>query len=408
RYKKDDNYYSENPFVHFNNSPDSPSVLLNYGWQLEKETGGYLHFTRPGKDSGVSASYIKDKNVFYIFTSSTEFDNNKGYLPSTALAILAFGGDKKKTYRYLVEQGYGIVRPDVERRVLKAAATKGASLPKNFSDEAKDSFIKERERLSETYPYGVFWNGDAVAGYKINRERLYHIASSLGIRLYDHQEICQISGHVVKKVPPRFFFDSIKGYIKEEDSDTQEAICNAFEAFLQNAGKFTISRLPEIDMGAFIHSTKTTSFKFFKNCYLALKSSRYKIHQYSDLKSNKSGTWHDQIQQRDFSPMPESEFAQGLYGEFLRLSILNIDAIKPVLGYLAHDYKDESMGYIIVLTEAVSNPKDGGGSGKNIFCSLLSGTTTQKDVAGSQIQLNEKFLQSWNGERVFCISDVGK
>src|SRR5690606_40633061 len=67
--------------------------------------------------------------------------------------------------------GYGIVRPDVERRVLKAAATKGASLPKNFSDEAKDSFIKERERLSETYPYGVFWNGDAVAGYKINRDR---------------------------------------------------------------------------------------------------------------------------------------------------------------------------------------------------------------------------------------------
>jgi hypothetical protein len=66
------------------------------------------------------------------------------------------------------------------------------------------------------------------------------------------------------------------------------------------------------------------------------------------------------------------------------------------------------MGYIIVLTEQCEDPKQGGGSGKNIFASLLGHSTTFKNIPGTQVQFDEKFLQSWNYERILSISDVPK
>jgi hypothetical protein len=82
--------------------------------------------------------------------------------------------------------------------------------------------------------------------------------------------------------------------------------------------------------------------------------------------------------------------------------------IKKVVGFLAHDYKDSAMGYIVILVEKVSDPKKGGGSGKNIFGQLFNYTTTYVSKPGEQANLNEKFLQSWNGERIFALSDLPK
>jgi hypothetical protein len=43
-----------------------------------------------------------------------------------------------------------------------------------------------------------------------------------------------------------------------------------------------------------------------------------------------------------------------------------------------------------------------------VFSSLFKFTTTYKNIPGTQVQFNEKFLQSWSGQRVFSISDVPK
>jgi len=84
------------------------------------------------------------------------------------------------------------------------------------------------------------------------------------------------------------------------------------------------------------------------------------------------------------------------------------DHIRKIIGYLSHQFKDETVSYITVLTESCPDPKNGGGSGKNIFCSLFGHTTTFKSIPGTQVRYDEKFMQSWNGERIFCISDPDK
>ena len=50
---------------------------------------------------------------------------------------------------------------------------------------------------------------------------------------------------------------------------------------------------------------------------------------------------------------------------------VNEDYLLSCIGYLAHEYKDETAAYIIVLTEQCENPKDGGGAGKNVFSELF-------------------------------------
>ena len=86
---------------HYNESSHFIDVLEKYGWQIESKTGQKTYFTRPGKASGISAEFDEGKNVFYVFTSSTEFESNKGYNPFQVFTILEHGGDFSKAAKSL-------------------------------------------------------------------------------------------------------------------------------------------------------------------------------------------------------------------------------------------------------------------------------------------------------------------
>jgi hypothetical protein len=398
------NYYDENPFEHFNNSPAGEAVLEDAGWQaMDKDSNLFKWFTRPGKDHGVSASWNKQKRVFYIFTSSTELDPAKGYHPSTALSILLHGGDKRKTYQYLVNAGYGKVKRRVEQKAIRSKALTGKPLPANFSDEAHEQLQTVVATIAETYPYGIFWYEEEET-IKINREKLYRVAEGLGFRLHNAQ-IVQIIGYKVRKATYRYFQDEVKAYIKEEDADFYEQVANSLESFFQRSGQFTVTRLTLLDNTRFLQSSRHECVKFYRNGLITITASGISFHDYQLIESL---VWEDQINERIF--IPTEDQTKSPYYRFLQHAI-GFDPTNHLLktiGYLSHDYKDGSMGYIIVLTESCPDPKHGGGSGKNIFSALLSYTISFKNIPGSQIQYNEKFLQAWNFERVFSISDVPK
>lgn len=401
--KQDQSYYDENPFEHYNGSTEAETVLANYGWKFLKQSNLFIWFTRPDKDKGISASFNKQKRVYYIFTSSTEFEESKGYNPATVLSILEHAGDKKKTFRYLVQKGYGKIKPDVEARITKNNATAGRPLPPNASPEARANHAATIVTLQTTYPYGIFWGRDEEQKLQISREKLYTVAEGLGWRLHNNEPV-QINGYVVSRRTERNLYDSLKGYIKEEDGDEYIEIANTFEAFIQRNGAFTITRLPYLDTSVIAKDTNNSAYKFYNNGYLFITATGYQFNTYDTL----SGMiWEHEILTRPYNPGPN----KGRYLDYLKLSTPyeeQSEHIRKVIGYLAHQYKDETIGYIIVLTEQCQDAKQGGGSGKNIFTSLFSNTTTVKSIPGSQISYDAKFMQSWNGERVFVISDVPK
>lgn len=398
--KQESGYYDENPFEHFNKSAEAETVLQDYGWKFKSQTNLFAWFTRPGKDEGVSASFNKQKRVFYIFTSSTDFDESRGYNPATALSILAHSGDRRQTYTYLVQKGYGKIKPQREAQLVQVKARSGKPLPPNVSEAAATQYKSEVEQINATYPYGIFWIPNDKGEIEISRERLYIVAEGLGYRLHNDEPV-YISGYIVKKIKERDFFDGLKAYIKEQDADEYINVADCFESFIQRNGSFTITRLPFLNADQIIKDTKNSAYKFYQNGYLFITGQEFTFHTYDTL----SGLiWFDDILQRQYVAGPE----EGKYIDFLRLATAyntNAKHIRTCVGWLAHKYKDEMTAYIIVLPEACQDPKQGGGSGKNVFCSLLGQTTTFKSIPGEMIHYDERFLQSWNYERVFCISD---
>lgn len=390
-------YYDENPFDHFNNSPAAENVLLNNGWKLCGSSNNFIWFTRPDKSSGVSASFNRSKRVYYIFTSSTQLEPSKGYNPATLMAILEHNADKKQLHKWLVDNGYGKVKPHKEKIVAKNAARKGFEVPANLSEEAKQLAINIKGELEQLHPFGTFWEYNEDNKVVINREQLMLVANYLGFKYYVGN-VVKVDGYLLYKIDEREFQDAIKEYIKEPDNDEYFKICNSLEAFLESHGKYTMKRLPILDETIILKDTANTAFKFFLNGYLTIDKSNITFCEYDSLEML---IWSEKVQQRNYN-----KGIGGKYVDFLQLATSDLQHVKNCIGYLTHEYKDETTGYIIVCSEQCQNPEDGGGSGKNVFCKLLENSTTYTSKPGAQSKFDEKFFQSWNGQKIFCISDL--
>jgi hypothetical protein len=400
--KAQSDYYDENPWDMFNASPAAEQVLIDAGWTLAGSSNSFIWYTRPGKESGVSASFNREKRCYYIFTSSTELEPSKGYNPSTLLAILKFAGDKKLTYRHLCDNGYGKVKQHIERKKVQSISRNPAAIiPANFSNEAKEIAQQLKQELSELHPFGMFWK-PTDKGYIISREALITVSEQLGFR-YHIGNVVRVDKLLIHKIEERDYQDILKGYIKEPEAEIYEEICNAFEGFMQRSGKYTMSRLPMLDDSKILRDTKDVSYKFFANGFLSIDAENITFSEYDSLSDVM--IWADRCQDRNYN-----KGQGGKYMDFLSKATqpAHEQHVRRCIGYLAHEYKDETTGYIIVLTEQCQDPKSGGGSGKNVFCNLLSYSTTYTSKPGSQAKFDEKFFQSWNGQRIFGISDVPK
>jgi hypothetical protein len=400
---KQDEFYDKNPFVHFNLSDAAENILQDFGWKVCNSSGNFQHFTRPGKSSGVSASFIRHKRLYHIFTSSTEFESDRSYLPSTVLAILKFQGDSQACYRYLAAEGYGVIKPDKEETLVRRLVQTGENLPANISPQAKAKAQAQIKASNEDHPYGTFWE-PTKTGFVINREHMMTVAGALGFTRWNGLVVERV-GHLLHKRDEWYLIDALKSYIHEQDARDYNRIVNAFEKFMEEHRRYCIARLPQLDESIIITDTRDTAFKFFRDGLVTIKADSIE-HTFWGLTTG--AVWADLVQTRDWDPEPP---VYCKYTEFLELACRLKDRrahIQTIIGYLAHNYKDESLPYFIVITEEVPDPKQGGGSGKNIFCSLLKYSTTFLNVAGSQIKFDEKFLQAWNFERVMAISDAPK
>ena len=86
----------------YNDSDHYMSVLEGIGWVQGETVGENQHWCRPGKSNGVSATFHVGLRVFYCFTSqSTHFDQYRGYLPFTLLAVVQFNDDRRATSAFI-------------------------------------------------------------------------------------------------------------------------------------------------------------------------------------------------------------------------------------------------------------------------------------------------------------------
>ena len=98
----------DRPGDDYNERATWAQTLEPHGWVRVSSQRGVISWRRPGKDIGVSATTNHaDSDLFYVFSSSTEFETERGYSKFSAYALLNHGGDFAEASRILALQGYG-------------------------------------------------------------------------------------------------------------------------------------------------------------------------------------------------------------------------------------------------------------------------------------------------------------
>ncbi|WP_405019593.1 phage/plasmid primase, P4 family [Kitasatospora sp. NBC_00070] len=88
---------------------DWADILGPHGWELVHTSGRTSYWRRPGKSIGVSATTGHDpaRDRLFVFTSSTEFEQEKPYNKFGAYALLEHRGDHSAAAKELRRRGYG-------------------------------------------------------------------------------------------------------------------------------------------------------------------------------------------------------------------------------------------------------------------------------------------------------------
>lgn len=96
------------PGDEFNERADWRDILTPHGWTPVTGYGHGLAWRRPGKDRGISATTgTREGDNLFVFSSSTEFEQETPYSKFGAYALLEHGGDHAAAARELARQGYG-------------------------------------------------------------------------------------------------------------------------------------------------------------------------------------------------------------------------------------------------------------------------------------------------------------
>lgn len=405
-----ESYYTTNPFEDFNFRCDPIQLMESQGWNFLRENARFIWFTRPGKDEGVSASFNREKRVFYIFTTSTDLEGTKGYNPATLYSEFTHNGDKSAAFKALINEGYGQVKKSVEQAIIKKAVVNGHySVPNNFSAEAKEKFVQLQQEFAEQHPYGIFWEYDDKGKIQISREDFLNVAHKLGFRMHS-SSVVQINERFIERVSLIEFLNAMKEYIQEEEVEVYTAVANSYEKFIQASGKFIAEhRLEKFDDSECVQDSIDVCYKFYNNVAVRITPQTISVLPYDKIEGY---IWSDKMLGRNY--LGDEVVPSPLYENFLKNATganqfgkVN-DHVRNIIGYLTHDFKSEAAGYIVVMQEMVSDPRLGGGSGKNIFGNLLRNMITMCTVPGSSVQFNEKFLQAWNHQRIYFLADIPK
>lgn len=125
------------PFDDYNERGDVVGLLQSNGWKIVKRQGHKIIFLRPGQTSSQSSgNYDENKKWFSVFTTSSEFEPEKAYLPYAVFAVLECNGDFSAASKKLYDLGYG------EREEVKTPAPSTRVITSRVNIEDNDfSFL---------------------------------------------------------------------------------------------------------------------------------------------------------------------------------------------------------------------------------------------------------------------------
>jgi hypothetical protein len=148
-------------FEDYNERADIPALLESNGWKFSYQRGERIHYKRPGTtDSATSANFHTGLKLFYVFSTSTEFEAGRGYNPVQVYTQLEHSGDYSAASRALYAGGYGLRRNSQTgfRQASDFRNETGSESKSTNDSNREEEFIPLRAvRMSDVKAEDVTW-----------------------------------------------------------------------------------------------------------------------------------------------------------------------------------------------------------------------------------------------------------
>lgn len=405
--------FNKSPWVDYNERGDIIGLLQKHGWKVVKETADKTTFLRPGETSSKSSGdYSRKMGLFSVFTTSSEFEPNKGYKPSAVYAMLECGNDFKVAAKKLLAEGYGEpykkIAKDV-RKFVERSTDDGikeekllVNIASKFSltlDEAKDVLRNiEKERVSGEDVFW-YWNADHEK-LSLSYTRFADFLNTNGFGLYfydsaspifkivhnDYNRLEEASNERIKKFTQEYILNySLDGveYTKDQLLEVLYRNNNIFSDKL-----YEYLNALKID---FLRDTKDICYIPFRNGIVEIKSDNVQILKHGQV--NKV-IWKTDLIDFDvdinLNDDNGCEFLDFL-GKITGGDDERLMSAISIMGYLLHKFKHPAKTFAIILGEETDDEAKGGGTGKGIFIKALEKILSTVTIDGKNFKADKSF-----------------
>jgi hypothetical protein len=392
-------------------------TLEKHGWTFVKKHGPKHIYKRPGKsDSKSSGDYNEDLNFFAVFTTSSEFEVQKGYRPAAVYAILEHRNDWKAAAKALADLGYG------EKKQHYGSGLEKELFQKKTEGYSKEELVKilqsnkhnksetEAKEIVDSYEkiWGedlcLFWDVTKDKKIQINRSRFIeflHTVGGFGLYFYDTNSTI----YRIVRVKDGFAEESATEQMKKFILDYIDSLPDAFDGGITPAdlkeviikqynnlfNEGFLEFLPHSEL-TFLKDNAGNSFFAFANGVVVVNAQGISLTSYKTINSV---IWKNQVIAFDISIDQTFDPQMCEYYRFIeRISGGEQERLHyciTLIGYMLHRFKDPSKPYAMVLAEETESDKDGGGTGKGIFIKALAYLLKTIKIDGKNFKIDKNF-----------------
>jgi len=337
----------DSPWSTYNRTHDWKYIsaeLIDRNWIVYRDDEEKIYVRRPGdtkqKYSGI---IFKDTNTLYLFTASSEFENEKPYTPFGVYCLFYHDNDIAAASKKLAFEGIGI----------------------------------------NIYNEGQFWKR-AKSKIEIKYTDLLQWFHLIGYRTCN-KSIVQVIDNVVTISKDN---DMIRAFLNEVEFEIRDEMYEKIPTIFKEKGGL-MNMLHELEDN-FIRDDEKNTWIFFKNFALKISATEFEPIEYKNLNGY---IWHSSIINREFYECTfrgcdADRFIEILGGEKKR-------QLQDIIGYCISRYKDPINPRAVILMEDIDAEEEGesqGGSGKGLCFQFIKQFRKSADFDGKNFRFADPFL----------------
>ena len=368
------------PFDDYNERGDITSLFERHGWTIVKQQGFRILVKRPGQSTADHSGDIHtDKKIFKSFSTSTDFEAEKGYNYSMVFGVLEGITDKKEIYTKLLAEGYGEPYKSSEPRTAGRGLTTTAAVAVAVAEPL--------QKIQFWYEKGSKEDGDEIKTC-LSKIDLYRFLHAEGFRKLPDgvraQSFFRIQGAIAYECTATAVRNYVELYAEAQSSEVHNLILNQRKELSEDSLKTIITQ----DLKT-TRDTKEIIYFYYKNGVVKITKDGFELIPWNDFDGV---VWKSQVLDRNAPEISDGSSGFGLFLENVTPKGTQVEVFQTALGKSLHRFKSgKEHKKLLVLTDDTDEFGSCGQRGKGVFQQAIGAMRSTCFLNGKAWKATEQF-----------------